>query len=123
MIFLRKKFVDIELKLKKLKQKRKIIKILYIISIISSVSISCIIVSLTTMIAVPIIVVTLLSTGSAILTGISAKFNLLDKKIEINKLIEKLKRIQIKIEYVVNTNGDLTMDDYNKILIEFVNYK
>ena len=120
MIFLKKKLGDIELKLKKLKQKRRIIKILYITSIILSVSISCIIVSLTTIIAVPIIVVTLLSTGSAILTGISAKFNLLDKKIEINKLIDKLKRIQIKIEYVVNTNGDLTMDDYNKILIEFV---
>ena len=36
------------------------------------------------------------------------------------KLIKKLNKIQIKIEYVVNTNGGLTMDEYNTILIEFV---
>lgn len=120
MIFLKKKLSDIELKLKKLKQKRRIYKILYISSIITSISLSCIIASLTTIVAIPLIVVTSLSTGSAILTGISAKFNLINKNIEINKLIDKLKRIQIKIEYVVNTNGDLTMDEYNKIVIEFV---
>ena len=120
MIFLKKKLNEIELKIKKLKRKRKLIKILYTTSIISSISLSCIIASLTTMIAVPIIVVTSLSTGSAILTGISAKFNLINKKIEINRLIEKLNKIQVKIEYVVNTNGDLTKEEYNKIVMEFV---
>ena len=72
------------------------------------------------MIAIPIVVVTSLSTGSAILTGVSAKLNLIHKKIKINHQIEKLNRIQIKIEYVVNTNGDLTKEEYSNILIEFV---
>src|SRR5208282_6494697 len=102
--FLERKLIDCQIKIKKLKKKRKIIKILYTTSVITSISLSVIIVSLTSAVAVPVIVITTLSAASGILTGVSAKFNLLGKKIEINKLIEKLNKIQIKLDYIISLN-------------------
>ena len=118
--FLERKLIDCQIKIKKLKKKRKIIKILYTTSVITSISLSVIIVSLTSAVAVPVIVITTLSAASGILTGVSAKFNLLGKKIEINKLIEKLNKIQIKLDYIISLNGNLTKDEFDLILKQFI---
>ena len=76
-------------------------------------------VSLTSVISVPIIVITVLSAGSAILMGISVRFNFQNKKVEINNLIDRLNKIQSKLDYVISCNGDLTQNKYEEILKEF----
>src|SRR2546426_4298034 len=117
--FLGRKLAESQTKLKKLKRKRKNIKILYYTLIILSVTTSGVIVSLTSFAGFPIIAITILSTFSGILTALSAKFNLENRKIEMNKLIEKLSILQAKLDYVVSCNGDLTQDEYKQILLDF----
>ncbi len=117
--FLGRKLAESQTKLKKLKRKRKNIKILYYTIIILSVTTSGVVVSLTSFAGVPIIAITILSTFSGILTALSAKFNLENRKIEMNKLIEKLSILQAKLDYVVSCNGDLTQDEYKQILLDF----
>ena len=70
-------------------------------------------------ILIPAIVITMLSAASAILTGISARFNFQNKKMEINNLIAKLNKIQSKLDYVISCNGNLTQAEYNEILKDF----
>ena len=117
--FLGRKLAESQTKLKKLKRKRKIIKISYCTLVILSVTTSGVVVSLTSFAGVPIIAITILSTFSGILTALSAKFNLENRKIEMNKLIEKLSILQSKLDYVVSCNGDLTQDEYKQILLDF----
>ena len=117
--FLSRKLTESRIIIKKLKRKRKIIKIFYNTSIIVSVSISVIIASISTITGIPIMTVPILSIISGILTGLSAKFNLQNRKIEINNLIEKLNKLQAKLDYVVSCNGDLTQQDYQQIISEF----
>ena len=117
--YLERKLSDCKNKLIKLKRKKKRIKILYVSTVVSSIVISTVVISLTSTIAVPIIVVTVLSASSAILTGVSARFNFQNKKVEINNLIDRLNKLQAKLDYVVSCNGDLTKQDYHDILKEF----
>src|SRR6266545_7089744 len=117
--YLGRKLVDCKNELIKLKRKRKRIKILYVTTIVSSIIISAVSVSLTSIISVPIIVITILSASSAILTGVSAKFNFENKKGQINHLIDKLNKIQSKLDYVISCNGDLTQKEYQEIIREF----
>lgn len=116
--YLNKKLLECQGKLTKLKRKRRIIKICYIITVLISIGLSSA-VSVMSTLTVPLIVVTILSTCSAILTGISARFNFYNKKAEIKALIDKLNRIKAKIEFVLTCNGDLTQADYERILTEF----
>ena len=117
--YLGRKLNDCREQLIKLKRKRRIIKILYVSTVVSSIIISTVVASLTSMISVPIIVITVLSASSAILTGISSRFNFQSKKYEINILIDRLNKIQSKLDYVVSCNGDLTNTEYQRILNEF----
>src|SRR5277367_1029520 len=117
--YLERKLQDCRNELLKLKRKRKRIKILYITTVVSSIIISTVVVSLTSMVSVPIIVIIGLSASSAILTGVSARFNFQNKKVEINNLIDRLNKIQTKLDYVISCNGDLTQKDYQEILTEF----
>jgi hypothetical protein len=71
------------------------------------------------MVSIPIIVITGLSASSAILTAVSARFNFQNKKVEINNLIDRLNKIQSKLDYVISCNGDLTQKEYQEILREF----
>jgi len=119
-LFLNKKRELIQVKIKKLKRQRKLIKILYYSLVVSSVSLSTTIASLTGFVGVPAVVLTSLSTGSGILTALSAKFNLNNKKQEIEKLIEKLNKLNQRIDYIVSCNGNLTQQEYEQILKEFV---
>src|SRR5207244_6967942 len=109
--FLGRKLAESQTKLKKLKRKRKNLKILYYTLVILSVTTSGVVVSLTSFAGVPIIAITILSTFSGILTALSVKFNLENRKIEMNKLREKLSILQSKLDYVVSYNGDVTQDD------------
>jgi len=115
--FLKRKLIDCERELAKLKRKRKKIKILYVSTVVTSIVISAVTVSLTGIISVPISVIIILSAGSAILTGVSTRFNFQSKKFEINNLIQKLHKIQSKLDYVISCNGDLTQKEYIDLLI------
>jgi tetrahydromethanopterin S-methyltransferase subunit G len=117
--YLERKLQDCRNELIKLKRKRKRIKILYVSTVVSSIIISTVVVSLTGMVSMPIIVITGLSASSAILTRVSARFNFQNKKVEINNLIDRLNKIQSKLDYVISCNGDLTQKEYQEILREF----
>src|ERR1700761_6624265 len=118
--FLNKRSELIQVKIKKLRRKRKIIKILYYLLVVSSVSLSTIIASLTGFVGVPAVGLTSLSTGSGILTAISPKFNLDDKKREIEQLIDKLNKLNQTLDYAISCNGNLTEQEYERISKEFV---
>ena len=114
-LYLTKKLNEIELKIKKTKKKKKILQILGDVIILGSMSASVLIASL----AFPPIAVTSLSITSAILSGISMKFNLTGKGRNISKLMEKLSQLRIKLDYVISCNGDLTESEYQSILRDF----
>ena len=114
-LYLTKKLNEIEQKIKKTKKKKKILQILGGVVILGSMSASVLIASL----AFPPIVVTSLSITSAILSGISMKFNLSGKGRKISKLMGKLNKLQIKLDYVISCNGDLTETEYQSILRDF----
>ena len=114
-LYLTKKLNEIEQKIKKTKSKKKVLQIIGGVVILGSMNASVLIASL----AFPPIAVTSLSITSAILSGISMKFNLTGKGRNISKLMEKLNRLQIKLDYVFSCNGDLTEAEYQSILRDF----
>jgi hypothetical protein len=95
------------------------IKILYIVTVLLSIITSAIVTVISTITIVPVIVITILSAFSAILTGISVRFNFHNKKAEIKSLIEKLYKIKFKLDYVISCNGNLTQTEYEEILKDF----
>ena len=78
--YLERKHNDCKHDLVKLKRKKNRIKILYVTTVVASIIISTSVASLTSMVFIPAIVITTLSAASAILTGISARFNFQNKK-------------------------------------------
>ena len=117
--YLSRKLENCRQQLLKLKRKRKRIKILYVTTVVSSIVISAVTMSLTSIVSVPIIVITVLTAISAILTGVSTRFNFQNKKVEINNLIDKLNKIQSKLDYVISCNGNLAINEYQEIFQEF----
>ena len=113
--YLTKKLSEIEIKLKKMKKKKIIIQTIGSILIIGSMSSSVLIASL----VFPPLVVTSLSITSAIMSGLSIKLNFSAKSKKISKLLTKLNQLQIKLDYVVSCNGDLTEAEYQSILRDF----
>ena len=69
--------------------------------------------------ALPVIAVTMLSISSGILTGLSVKFNFQHKKREISLLIDKLNKIQLKLDYVLSCDDNLTIVEYQQIIQDF----
>ena len=114
-LYLTKKLSEIEIKLKRTKKKTVIIQTIGSILIIGSMSASVLIASL----AFPPLVVTSLSITSAIMSGLSIKLNFSAKSKKISKLLAKLNQLQIKLDYVVSCNGDLTEAEYQSILRDF----
>ena len=116
--YLERKLNESKVKIKKLKRKRKVNKVLIIVTVGSSLTISAVIatVSVTVM---PPIAITVLSISSMILTGINARINFQDKQVQITREIEKLNKMQSKLDYVVSCNGDLKKEEYQEILNEF----
>ena len=117
--YLGRKLTNCRTELIKLKRKKKRFHILYVSTVVSSIIMSTVNSSLTGIISVPIIAITVLSAGSAMLTGLSARFNFHNKKIEINNLIDRLNKIQSKLDHVISCNGGLTQNEYHEILKEF----
>ncbi len=117
--FLARKLEDKQMNIKKLKRKRKIVKVLYYSTTIFSIVISAILASMSTIISIPPITITILATTSAILTTISTKFNFKDKNNQLSRDIEKLDKLNNRLDYVVSTNGNMTNEEYNQILSEF----
>ena len=66
----------------------------------------------------PIYIIPILSVTSGILTALSAKFNLQNKKIEINDLIVKINKLREKLDYVISCNGNFKEEDYQHIISE-----
>ena len=114
-LYLTKKLSEIEIKLKRSKKKKIIIQTIGSILIIGSMSASVLIASL----AFPPIIVTSLSITSAIMSGASIKMNFSGKSKKISKLLTKWNQLQIKLDYVVSCNGDLTEAEYQSILRDF----
>ena len=110
---------DCRHELVKLKRKKKRIQIIYISTVVSLIVISTAVVSLMNLVSVPIIVITVLSGSSAILNGVSVRFNFQNKKVETNNLIDRLNKIQTELDYVISCNGNLTQAAYEEILKEF----
>ena len=117
--YLIRKLEDCRHELIKLRRKRKRVKILYVSTVISSIIISTVAVSLTSIISIPIVVITVLSASSAILTAVSTRVNFQNKKVEISNLIKRLNQIQSKLDYVISCNENLTQTEYIQILKEF----
>jgi hypothetical protein len=103
-----------------MKRKRKVIKILYTTTVVASIIISTTVASIMSMVFVPAIVITTLSAASAILTGISARFNFQNKKEELTSMISRLERLRQQMNYVITCNGDLTEKESNDIIKEFL---
>ena len=118
-LYLTKNLSEIEIKLKRMKKKKIIIQTIGSILIIGSKISSVLIASL----VFPPIVVTSLSVTSAIMSGLSIKMNFSAKSKKISKLLTKLNQLQIKLDYVVSCNGDLTEDEYQSILRDFEYWK
>ena len=114
-LYLTKKLSEIEIKLKRSKKKKIIIQTIGSILIIGSMSASVLIASL----AFPPLVVTSLSITSAIMSGASIKMNFSGKSKKISKLLTKLNQLQIKLDYVVSCNSNLTEGEYQSILRYF----
>jgi hypothetical protein len=117
--FLTRKLNESKVKIKKLKQKRNINKTIVYVSAVSSIIISSVISA--SLSVLPPLVVTVLSITSAVLTGITARFNFQDKTIMISREIERLNKLQIKLDYVISLNGDLTKEKCHQIINEFNN--
>jgi len=117
--YLNRKLDESKNKIAKLKRKRKVVKILYYSSIILSVTLSALISALAGLSLLPIYIIPILSVTSGILTALSAKFNLQNKKIEINDLIVKINKFREKLDYVISCNGNFTEEDFKQIVAEF----
>ena len=122
-LFLDNKLKDCETKIKKMKRKRKIVKIIYGATIIVSVSVSTLAAAVSGSFSLPLlptVIITSLSTVGAISTAVSTKFNLKNKKEELNNMISRLERLKQQMNYVITCNGDLTKNESNNIVKEFL---
>ena len=113
--FLERKLEETSHKIKKEKRKKRIIQTLSISTAVISIVISAIVASIT----LPPLAVSIMCASSAVLTGVNLRFNFQDKTHELKKLIEKLNKIQAKLDYVISCNGNLTQTAYQEILKEF----
>jgi hypothetical protein len=113
--FLQRKLNETSTKIVKLKRKRRIIQILSVSTAVMSITISAVVASVT----LPPLAISILCMSSAILTGVNLRFNFQNKTFELKQLIDKLNKIQLKLDYVVSCNGNLTPTEYQEILKEF----
>ena len=116
--FLVRKLSESKVKINKLKRKRNINKVVIGTSAASSIIISSVI-ACVSLAVLPPLAVTILLISSAVLTGITARFNFQDKTIIISREIDRLNKLQTKLDYVISCNGDLTTEEYQEILKEF----
>ena len=109
------KLLRYEKRIKKKQLKYKIIKILGISSTISSVVIT--VTSAATLLT-PILSSILIS-SAAFLTGMGGVFNFNRKTKKLHVLIQELEKVRKILEYVITCNGNLTEEEYLKMLKEY----
>ncbi len=103
-------------KIKKLKRRMKIIKIISVSISVTTILILSILAS--TLVLNPL-VISILSIIGAFLTAVDYRFKFQNKSFEKKQLIEKLIKIQNKLEYINSCNGNLTAEEYQIIFNEF----
>ena len=113
--FLQRQLEEHTVKIRTLKRKRKMVKSLFIALIIISITsnIACAAVAGLTL---PPLIIPILSACAGLTTALSVKFNLQDKKQELNRTIDQEVKIKRKIDYVVSCNGDFTEIEYKQII-------
>ena len=82
-----------------MKRKRKAVKVAFAFCISLSIVSSTVCASLTALI--PPVAISILTAGGALAAAVSLKFNLKDKKHELNSAICKLERIRKNIDYII----------------------
>jgi len=60
--------------------------------------------------------ISVLTAGGALAATVSLKFNLKDKKQELNAAICKLEKIKKNIDYIISCNGDFTEKEFKEIV-------
>jgi len=113
-VFLEKRLKEYEKKIIKMKQKRKAVKVAFAFCISLSVISSTVCASLTALI--PPVAISVLTAGWALAAAVSLKFNLKDKKQELNSAICKLERIRKNIDYIISCNGNFTEKEFKEIV-------
>src|SRR6266568_4725527 len=103
-------------KIKKLKRRMKIIKIISVSISVTTILILSILAS--TLVLNPF-VISILSIIGTFLTAVDYRFKFQNKSFEKKQLIEKLTKIQNKLEYINSFNGNLTEQQYEEIFKEF----
>ncbi len=103
-------------KIKKLKTRMKIIKVISVSISVSTILILSILAS--TLVLDPVLI-SILSIIGAFLTAVDYRFKFQNKSFEKKQLIEKLTKIQNKLEYINSCNGNLTAEEYQIIFNEF----
>ena len=66
--------------------------------------------------SVSAVAISVLTTSGALAAAVSLKFNLKDKKQELNSAICKLERIRKNIDYVISCNGDFAVKEITEIV-------
>lgn len=122
--FLERQLVLYKGKIKKLKRKRRIVKTLFANLILISLTTSMICATLSGLVFVPLPLFLLptLNMVGGIATALSVKFNLENKKNELNIAIDELDKIQQRIDFVVSCNGDFTEAEYKQIMLELSHF-
>ena len=62
------------------------------------------------------------SVCSAVLTGINLRFKFQEKNLEIKQLIEKLNEIQVRLEFINSSNGNLMAVEYLQFLRNLIQF-
>ena len=113
-VFLAKRLKEYEKKIIKMKLKRKTVKVAFASCISLSIVSSTVCAILTALI--PPVAISVLTTGGALAAAVSLKFNLKDKKQELNSAICKLERIRKNIDYIISCNSDFTEKEFKEIV-------
>lgn len=115
-IYLEQKKIILTEHIKRVKKKRRVIKIIYIVTVVSSIACSAIAGTIATLSGLPVMIIPIFSITSAVLTGISFRFNFKSKKEELVKLLENLSYINNTLDYVISTNGHMTEENHKDII-------
>lgn len=105
-------------KIKTLKRKKKIYRSVFVCCTGTNIVLCAIIATLSAATTTYSDVISIFSVVNAVTTGLMATFKIHDKKEKLKIEIRKLKNIQSKLEYVISCNGDLTDEEYNRIIFE-----
>ena len=113
--YLQRKLESTSNKIKNQKRKKRLTQILSATTAMLSIIISAVVAS----VVLPPVAISIMCASSAILTGVNLRFNFQNKTLELKNLIDKLNKVQTKLDYVISCNGNLTETEYQDILKDF----